>query len=96
MLLPAGVENRLAVKQELSTGGTVQAHEHVAHGTLPAAGLPHQAQGLTGVNVKTDAIHCVEHGALLLALKVFFQVLHFHQRRSFFITHGSAPPCIIK
>ena len=70
-------QNILSLEVDLALQtGFVQPHDRHGCLGLTAAGLAHDAQGFTGVNIKSDAIQDLSR--TIIAVKVQFQVLDFN------------------
>ena len=55
-----------ALEEDGAIRGVEQAHGHPGQGGLAAARLPHQAQGLAGIDLQVDAVHRVHVADVLL------------------------------
>ena len=77
----------LAVKQDFAAGGGVDADDGTADGGLTGAGLAHQTEGFTLIDVEGDLIHRGE--GMAAGAKADGEVLNLHQLLSFFSQRGS-------
>ena len=71
------------LKDDVARGGLNAVDQAVADGGLTGAGLSHQTQRLSSLDIKADAVHCLDgaHRMLQQPLgdrKVHFQVAHRH------------------
>jgi hypothetical protein len=88
----------VTVEAELPFGGVDQAHDGPRHRRLPAARLPHQADGLAlgdgqgHVVHRVDPCHLAVHDEALLDRKEHLQVLDVDERPAVVGAHAASTP----
>jgi hypothetical protein len=96
-LAPAELRDVLAVELHGAAGQRQQPHDAAGERGLPAAGLPHDADGLAGVHVEGDAVDRLDASDLLLEddppahREVLLELADAQQRRAATGRHATVP-----